>query len=65
MLDVSMIFKIGAVGVLMIILDKVLKSGGKDEFAVIANLAGVVIILMMVISLINKLFGTVRTLFQF
>ncbi|WP_102400863.1 stage III sporulation protein AC [Haloimpatiens massiliensis] len=64
MLDVSLLFKIGAVGILIIILDKVLKSGGKDEYAVITNLAGVVIILLMVINLINKLFNTVKTLFQ-
>lgn len=64
MLDVSLIFKIGAVGILMVVLDKVLKSAGKDEFAVLANLTGVVIVLMMVANLISQLFGTVKTLFR-
>lgn len=64
MLDVSLIFKIGAVGILIIILDKVLKSAGKDEFAVLTNLTGVVVILMMVVNLVSKLFNTVKTLFQ-
>lgn len=64
MLDVSLIFKIAAVGILMIIIDKILKSSGKDDFAVITNLAGIIIILMMVINLINKLFTTVKTMFQ-
>lgn len=64
-MDINLIFKIGAVGILIIILDKVLKSGGKEEFAVITNLAGVIIILMMVINLVTKLFNTVKTLFQF
>ncbi len=64
MLDVSLIFKIGATGVLLIILDKVLKSNGKEDIAAITNLAGIVIILMMVINLIAKLFSTVKTMFQ-
>jgi stage III sporulation protein AC len=61
---VSLIFKIAAIGVLMIVIDKILKSSGKDEYAVIVNLAGIVIVLMMVISLISKLFDTVKTMFQ-
>lgn len=64
MLDVSSIFKIAAVGILIIIIDKILKSSGKDDYAVMVNLAGIVIVLMMVISLISKLFDTVKTMFQ-
>lgn len=64
MLDVSLLFKIAAVSLVIIILDKILKTSGKDEFAVIVDLAGIVIILMMVINLINKLFNTVKTMFQ-
>jgi len=63
MLDISLLFKIGALSVLIIILDKVLKTAGKDELAVMTDLAGIVIILMMVVSLISKLFETVRTMF--
>lgn len=48
----------------MIIIDKILKSSGKDDFAVITNLAGIIIILMMVINLISKLFTAVKTMFQ-
>ncbi len=64
MLDVNLLFKIGGVGILIIILDKVLKSSGKDDIAVITNIAGVVIILLMVVSLISRLFDSVRTMFQ-
>ncbi|AVP54129.1 MULTISPECIES: stage III sporulation protein AC [Clostridium] len=63
MLDINLIFKIGAVSILIIILDKILKTSGYDDYAVITNLAGIVIILMMVINLINKLFNAVRTMF--
>lgn len=64
MLDISLLFKIAGVGILIIVLDKVLKSSGKDDYAVITNLAGIVIILMLVLNLINKLFTTVKTMFQ-
>lgn len=63
MLDINLIFKIGAISILVIILDKILKTSGYDDYAVITNLAGIVVILMMVINLINKLFNAVRTMF--
>jgi stage III sporulation protein AC len=62
---VSLIFKIAAVSILIIILDKILETTGKKDYAIIANLAGIIIVLMMVINMINKLFSTVRTMFQF
>lgn len=62
-LDVNLIIKIGAVGIVLIILDKVLKSNGKDDIASIANMTGILIILMMVINLISNLFNTVKTMF--
>ena len=65
MLDISLLFKIGALSILIIILDKVLKTAGKEELAVMTDLAGIVIVLMMVVSLISKLFDTVRTMFTF
>lgn len=65
MLDINMIFKIAGVGVVLLILDKILESNGKKDIATLANLAGVVLILLMVLSIIVKLFDSVRTMFQF
>lgn len=64
MLDISILFKIGAMGVLIIVIDKVLKASGKDDIAVITNVAGIVIILITVIGLISDLFNTVKTMFM-
>lgn len=64
MLDISILFKIGAMGVLLIVIDKVLKVSGKDDIAVITNIAGIVIILITVIGLISDLFNTVKTMFM-
>lgn len=64
MLDISILFKIGAMGVLLVVIDKVLKASGKDDIAVITNIAGIVIILITVIGLISDLFNTVKTMFM-
>ena len=64
MLDVTIIFKIGAMGVLLVVLEKVLKASGKDEIATRANIVGIVIILITVIGLIGNLFNTVKTMFM-
>lgn len=65
MLDINLLFKIAVTSILIIIIDKILKTSGKEELAVITNLAGIVIIMLMVITLIEKLFTAVRTMFQF
>ncbi|MCI6692978.1 MULTISPECIES: stage III sporulation protein AC [unclassified Clostridium] len=64
MLDINILFKIGAMGVLLVVIDKVLKASGKDDIAVITNIAGIVIILITVIGLISNLFNTVKTMFM-
>lgn len=65
MVDISMIFKIATIGILIAILDKILNSLGRQEQATLVTLAGLVVVLMMVIGLINKLFSSVKTMFQF
>lgn len=65
MMDIGLIFKIATVGILIAILDKILTSLGRQEQATLVTLAGLVVVLMMVIGLINKLFDTVKTMFQF
>ncbi|MDD7793944.1 stage III sporulation protein AC [Clostridium sp. 'White wine YQ'] len=65
MLDISLLFKIGAAGLLIVILERVLKSSGKDDVATLTNIAGVVIILLMLVNLIAKLFDSIKTMFMF
>lgn len=61
--DFSILLKIGGAGILLVVLDKVLTSSGKGEIAAITNIAGVVIILLMIVSIIGDLFSTVKTMF--
>jgi len=62
--DVSMIFKIGAVGILVAVLNQVLIRTGREEQAMMVTLAGIVVVLMMVINMISELFDSVRTMFE-
>lgn len=65
MFELSMIFKIAAVGILIIIINMILRSSGKDQYAIAVNIAGIVIIMGMVVAMIVKLFDTVKTMFYF
>ena len=62
-MDIDIIFKIAGIGVLTAIINQVLKMAGKDEIATVVTLAGVIIVLFTVVSMISELFTTVKTLF--
>jgi stage III sporulation protein AC len=64
-MGVDLIFKIAGIGILVSVIHTVLKQAGKEEQGQLATLAGVVIVLMMVIGLINQLFTTVKDVFRF
>ncbi len=63
-MDISIIFKIAAVGLLTAIVNQVLKKADKDEIATLTTLAGLVIVLMMVVSMLSELFDTLKLLFN-
>ncbi len=64
-MDVEIIFKIAAIGLLTAIIGQILKQTGKEEISTLATLAGLVIVLIMVLNLIGDLFTTLRTIFNF
>ena len=63
-MDVDLIFKIAAIGILVAVLNQVLSRAGRDEQAMMTTLAGLVVVLMMVVREIAALFSLVKTLFQ-
>ncbi|SHJ49170.1 stage III sporulation protein AC [Paramaledivibacter caminithermalis] len=63
-IDISLIFKIAAIGILVSILNLVLKHSGRDEMAMMTTIAGLIIVLLMIVKLINNLFTTVRAMFE-
>ena len=62
-MDINLIYKIAGIGILVSVLNIVLKQAGKDEQAQMLTLAGVIIVLLMVIQLVQKLFIEVRSVF--
>ena len=63
-MDVDLIFKIAAIGILVAVLNQVLSRAGRDEQAMMTTLAGLVVVLMMVVQEIADLFAMVKDLFQ-
>ena len=63
-MDINLLFKIAAIGILVAVLHQVLVRVGREDQAMMTTLAGLVIVLTMVIKEISGLFGTVRTLFN-
>ena len=62
--EVGILFKIGAVGILVSVLCQVLKHSGREEQAFLASLAGLILVLSWVLPYIYDLFRTVRQLFS-
>ena len=62
-MDVDLVFKIAAVGILVSVLIQVLTRSGREEQATMTTLAGLIVVLMMVVQKISDLFELVKTLF--
>ena len=65
MIDIDLIFKIAAVGIIVSILNQVLVRTGREEQATMTSLAALVVVLMIVVQRIAELFDMVKTLFEF
>ena len=63
-MNISLIFKIAAVGILVSILSQVLKHSGRDEQAFLASLAGLILVLSWILPYIYDLFLSIRQLFS-
>ena len=64
-MDIDLIFKIAAVGIIVSILNQVLVRSGREEQATMTTLAALVVVLMIVVQQIAELFQLVKDLFQF
>lgn len=62
-MDVDLIFKIAAVGILVAVLNILLSRSGRDEQALMVTLAGLVCVLVIVVQEISELFSLIKTLF--
>lgn len=63
-MEVGIIFKIAAVGILVSILSQVLKHSGRDEQAFLVSLAGLLVVLFWIVPYIYELFESIKMLFE-
>lgn len=62
-MDIELLFRIAAVGMIVAVLNQILKKSERDELATLLTIAGLVIVLMMVIPAISDLFSTIKSVF--
>ena len=63
-MDVDLIFKIAAIGILVAVLNMLLSRSGRDDQALMVSIAGLVVVLVVIVQKISELFGLIKTLFQ-
>lgn len=63
-MDIQIVFKIAAVGILVAVVGQVLQRAGRDDMAMLTTLAGLIVVLFWVIEYISQLFNTIRSLFD-
>ena len=62
-MDINIVFRIAAVGILVAVLNQVLIRAGREEQAMMTTLSGLIVVLMMLIGEISNLFDTVKSVF--
>ena len=64
-MDVDLIFKIAAIGILVAVLNQLLVRSGREDQAMMTTLAGLVVVLMIMVQEISNLFDLIKNLFHF
>lgn len=62
-MEIDLIFKIAAIGIIVAVLNQLLIRSGREEQAMMTTLAGLIVVLMMIITEISTLFETIKTVF--
>lgn len=62
-MDIDFIFKIAAIGIIVAVLNQLLRRAERDEQAMMTTLAGLIVVLMMIVSKIGNLFDTIKSTF--
>jgi len=64
-MEIDLIFKIAAIGIIVSVLNQLLVRSGREEQALMTTLAGLVVVLMIMVRQISELFALIKTLFRF
>ena len=63
-MEIDLIFKIAAIGLIVAILNQLLSKSNKDEYTVITTLTGLILVIMMILPDLRNLFTQIRELFE-
>jgi len=63
-LEVDLIFKIAAIGIVVAVIHRLLVQSGRDEQALMVTIAGLVVVMVIIVNQISELFDTVKSLFE-
>ncbi len=64
-MEVELIFKVAAVGILVAVLNILLTRSGREEQALMVTITGLIIVLVLVVQKVSELFGLIKSLFMF
>ncbi len=64
-MELDLIFKIAGIGIIVTVLNLLLKKSDRDEYALMITIAGLVVVLAMIINEVAELFETIKTVFGF
>lgn len=62
-MNIDMVFRIAAIGILVSVLSQVLERTGREDIATLTGVAGLALVLIMVVNLIAQLFASVKSVF--
>ena len=63
-MNVDFIFKIAAIGIVVAVLNQILQRSGREEQAMMTTIAGLIVVLMMIVTEISNLFDTIKSIFN-
>ncbi len=63
-MDIDLIFRIAAIGILIAVLNQLLNKAGREEIATMVTIAGLILVLLMVVDLVGNLFENVKRIFN-
>ena len=63
-MDIDIIFKVGAIGILVAVFNQILTRTGREEQAMFITLAGVIVVMALIVNMMNELFMEVKSIFN-
>jgi len=63
-MDIDLIFKVGAIGIVVAVFNQILTKTGRDEQAMFVTLAGVIVVMALIVGMMNELFMEVKSVFN-